>query len=95
VSKYSPVAGDVGVIGTIRNINRNPLFSNGIFNPNVSANGYASAAQNVEAQTGVGCGDVPIRGGVPEGINEGDWVTADILQGNFALYAVNIQPFSW
>jgi hypothetical protein len=92
--KYGPAVGDVGVIGTIRYINRTPLGSWCLFDPNVTANGYASAAQNSEASLGVGCGSLSVDS-VPDGLNNGDWVTADIVQGNFAAYAANLQPFSW
>ena len=50
--KYGPAVGDVGVIGTIRYINRTPLGSWCLFDPNVTAKRYASAAQNIEASLG-------------------------------------------
>jgi hypothetical protein len=90
VSKYGPAVGDTGVIGVVDFINRTPLGNSGTFNASVTANGYASAAQNIEASLGVGCGSLLVRF-VPEGLNNGDGVTADILQGNYAPYAFNLE----
>jgi len=88
--KFGPSVGDTGVVGTVRNIRRWPLGSCGTFNPNVSANGYASVAQNLEAQFGAGCGDIPVSG-VPKEISNGDWVTVTIAEGNGVLIATNMQ----
>jgi hypothetical protein len=90
MSKYGPAVGDVGVIGTIRSVTRTPLGSWCFFDPNVTANGYASAADNIEAALGVGCGSLLVDS-VPDGLNNGDAVTADVLQGNFAPYATNLE----
>jgi hypothetical protein len=95
--KYGPAVGDVGVIGTIRSITRNPLCSCGFFDANVTANGYASAADTIEDSLGVGNGSLSVRGypassqNVPDGLCNGDWVTADILEMNGIAYATNLE----
>jgi hypothetical protein len=85
VSKYEPAVGDTGVIGTVGFVTRNPLGSWAFFFAAVTANGYASIQQDKLSVGLQFC--CPF---VPEGISEGDWVTADILQGNYAPYAFNL-----
>ena len=90
--KYGPAVGDTGVIGTVSHVTRNPLGSSCFFYPAVTANGYASAADDIEARDPLGVGFRTITCPfVPEGISEGDTVTADILQGNYAAYAFNLE----
>jgi hypothetical protein len=84
--KYAPAVGDVGVIGTLEFVTTNPLGSCGFFDASVTANGYASAADNVVSVNLRFCCPV-----VPAGLNPGDSVTANILQGNDGPYAGNIQ----
>jgi hypothetical protein len=85
VSKYEPAVGDTGVVGVLTVISSNALVRCGFFDAAVTANGYASVAQNIRgAATRLEC---PF---VPEGLNSGDWVTASILQGNYAPYAFNL-----
>jgi hypothetical protein len=85
VSKFEPSVGDVAVVGVITCLNRNALSSAAFFVADITANGYDSVAQNLF---------VPMLGyccaSIPDGIENGDAVTADILQGDYALYAGNI-----
>jgi hypothetical protein len=84
--KFAPEGGDVGVIGNVDFVTRNSLGSVGIFLPNVTANGYSSAAQNLV--------DVDLRylcTSIPDGLNSGDAVTADIAEENGTLYAENME----
>ena len=84
--KFAPEAGDVGVIGNVDFVTRNALGSVGLFLPNVTANGYASAAQNLV--------DVDLRyfcSSIPDGMNYGDACMADITEENGVLYAENMQ----
>jgi hypothetical protein len=89
--KYGAVAGDVGVIGTVRFITRNPLGGACYFNPNITANGYANpvpfTAFDGVLDSALNFSVTP----VPEWLYDGQWVTADILQGDHALYAANLQ----
>jgi len=84
--KYAPCVGDVGVIGTLDFITTNPLGSSGFFFFNVTANGYASAADNVVAVEFRFCCPV-----VPAGFNNGDWVTVTIAEDNDSPYATAVQ----
>jgi len=84
--KFAPEAGDTGVIGNVDFITRNSLGSVGLFLPNVTANGYASAADNLV--------DVDLRytcKAIPDGLQSGDAVTADIAEEHGTLYATNMQ----
>jgi hypothetical protein len=80
--KYGPAVGDIGVVGQVDFISRNPYGSSGVFIANVTANGYDSVAQNIlDPQLRFCCP------GIPVGLNNGDWVVADIGQGEYAPYA--------
>jgi hypothetical protein len=86
VSKYEPAVGDTGVIGVLTILSISALGRFGFFDAAVTANGYDSVAQNIRgAALRLEC---PF---VPEGLNNGDTVTADILQGNSAAYAFNLE----
>jgi hypothetical protein len=83
--KFEPEVGDVGVIGHVKILSDCALVRSGLFDAMVTANGYDSVAQNIR---GAGLRlECPV---VPDGVNDGDKVTADILQGNDAAYAANI-----
>jgi hypothetical protein len=86
MSKYSPSVGDTGVIGQVDFITTNPLGRSGFFFFSVSANGYASAADNVVAVNFRYCAPV-----IPAGINNGDFVTATIAEENGVAYATNLE----
>jgi hypothetical protein len=91
VSKYCPVVGDTGVIGTVGHVYRNPLCSATFFNAAITANGYVSIQMEKyppEVQLQFCC---PF---VREGINDGDTVTADILELNGVAYAFNLEKIS-
>ena len=86
MSKYAPAVGDTSVVGQVDFITTNPLGTSGVFDANVTANGYQSTQQDKkDPQLRFPC---PV---VPAGLNSGDWVTVDILQGDYAPYAGNIQ----
>ena len=83
---YGPSVGDVSVIGFVDFITTNPLGTSGFFFASVTANGYQSVAQNIlDPQLRFVCDSIPA------GLNPGDSVTANILQGNDGPYAGNIQ----
>jgi hypothetical protein len=82
--KFQPEVGDVAVVGTVDFINRN--VNCGIFDANVSANGYDSVAQNIlDARLRFTCP------AVPDGLNNGDAVTVDIAEGNDGPFATNME----
>ena len=84
--KFSPEAGDVGVIGVVDLLSRWPLGSAAFFFAAVTANGYASVGQNIlDPQMRFCCS------AVPEGINSGDTVSVDIAEENGVLIATNMQ----
>jgi hypothetical protein len=90
VSKLQPSVGDTGVKGTVR-VTRNQfqvfwgVGGCGFFEAAVSANGYTSVAQNLfTPRLQFCCDDIPL------GIETGDAVTADIVQGDHAVIATNI-----
>jgi hypothetical protein len=83
--KFQPEIGDTTVVGTVDFITRSSV-NVGVFDANVTTNGYASAAQNVfDARLRFQCS-------VPDGLSNGDWVTADIVASESGVaYATNIQ----
>jgi hypothetical protein len=90
MSKYAPAVGDTGVIGTVDFIQRPPFGCTvGIFNANVTANGYASVQQEkLDPQLRFVCDRIPA------GLNNGDAVTVDIVQNEWeVVYATNMQAY--
>lgn len=84
--KFEPVDGDTNVIGNVDFITRNALGSVGVFDANVTANSYDSVAQNIyDAHLRFQCDSIP------DGIENGDTVTVDIVDSNGVLIATNVQ----
>jgi hypothetical protein len=86
VSKMQPSVGDVGVVGIIDCLTRNPLGSSAFFVAEITANGYSSVAQNLFVPAlSYCCKDIP------DGIETGDTVTASIVETDDGVaYATNI-----
>jgi hypothetical protein len=86
LSKYAPAIGDTGVVGILTVLGR-ALNGAGFFDASVTANGYDSVAQNIY--------DPNLRFCCPfvrEGLNNGDAVTADILESESGIaYAFNLE----
>jgi hypothetical protein len=95
--KYQPEVGDVDVIGVLTDLTEasdwilpsGQPFRAGMFSYAVTANGYVARAQNLHPHGGGGKYEVHV---VPVGINKGDAVKVDIVQGRYSAFATNMRP---